>query len=80
MMRYDYVDLYIYMYVLYDDSYKSFNPGYMGFHSRFYGDDYIATKPLWTDLWKGRIWLDGRYDVPRSGWCGWRFNHNRFGA
>ena len=35
-----------------------------------YGDDFVATRPLWTDLWRGRIWLDICCDVPWS-WVVW---------
>ena len=54
MTWHDYVDLYIY--VLYDDSYEGSYPSFMGFHPGFYDDNYVATRPLWTDLWKDRIW------------------------
>ena len=47
--------IYIYT-LLYMMTYMRVLPYYMGFHPRFYGDDYIATRPLWTDLWRGRIW------------------------
>ena len=33
-----------------------FLPYFMGFHLRFYGDDYVAMRSLWMDLWRGRIW------------------------
>ena len=45
----------IYIYVLYDDSYEGFYPGFISFHLGFYGDDYVATRSSWIDLWKGRI-------------------------
>ena len=48
--------LIIYIHVLYDDSHEDFYPGFTGFHPRFYGDDYIATRLLWTNLWRGLIW------------------------
>ena len=40
----------IYIYVLYDASYEGSYPGFMGFHSEFYSDNYVATRPLWMDL------------------------------
>ena len=48
--------IYTYIHVLYDSSYEGYHPGFMGFHLGFYDDDYVAMRPLWTDLWKGRIW------------------------
>ena len=49
------INIYIYI-CLHDNSYKGFYPNFTSFHSIFYDDDYIATRPLWTDLWRGRIW------------------------
>ena len=54
-MWHDYDDLYIYMYVLYDNLYEGFQLSFIGLHPRFYGDDYVATRSLWTNLWKGSI-------------------------
>ena len=36
----------------------------------FYGDDYVATKPLWTNLWRGLVWAWYLCDVPPS-WVVW---------
>ena len=47
---------YIYLQVLYDNIYEGFYPCFTGFHSRFYDDDFVAMRPLWTNLWRGRIW------------------------
>ena len=52
-MWHDYDDLYIY--VLYDDLYEGFHLSFRGLHPGFYGDDYVATRLLWTDLWRGHI-------------------------
>ena len=42
--------IYIYMCVLYDDSYECFYPSFTSFYLGFYDDDYVTTRPLWTDL------------------------------
>ena len=47
----------IYIYVLYDNSYEGFHPGFTSFHPRFYSDGYVVIRPLWTDLWRGHIWV-----------------------
>ena len=52
-MWHDYAALYIN--VLYDDSYRGFYLGFTGFHPGFYSDDYVATRPLEIDLWRGCI-------------------------
>ena len=41
-MWHDYIDIY----VLYDDTYEGFHPDFIGFPLGFYGDDYVATRPL----------------------------------
>ena len=50
-MWHDYI--YIYWVPLYDDLY--IYEGFTGFHTGFFGDDYVAMRPLWIDLWKGHI-------------------------
>ena len=51
--EYIYVTSYIYIYLW--GSYF----GFTGLNSGFFGDDFVVTRPLWTDLWRCRIWALG---------------------
>ena len=63
-----YIHMYEYFYMM--TYIWGFYLSFTGSHSRFYDDDYIATRPLWMDLCKDHIWLDWCYDVPPS-WVVW---------
>ena len=46
------LNVYVMIYIYLRGSYLSF----MGPYSGFFGDDFVATRPLWTDLCRGLIW------------------------
>ena len=54
-MWHDYIDIYYKFYLTIYIRVSTLI--FFGFSpERFYDDDYVATRPLWTDLWRGRIW------------------------
>ena len=53
-MWHDYIDIY---YKFYVTNYIRVSTLVLRFSPvRFYGDNYVATRLLWTDLWRGNIW------------------------